>query len=389
MVRTLFVTRKFPPSVGGMQTLSADTWAALTCSRVGQLLIAHGRSNVLLPAWLPYAVGRTLITLLRRKVDVVLAGDALVFAALAPLLRLLPVRRVVLVHGKDVLWHNKLYRATVIPQLRHAQQVLAVSAATAAAARSAGVPADRIDVIRPGIPVPNCGGQSPVEAGAALRRRYGLSDSDAVVVLLGRLVRRKGAAWFCASVLTKLDPGTVVLVAGDGDDAPAVRRAAAASSLESAARVRILGAVNDADLELLLRGADLFAQPNIAVPGDMEGFGLVTVEAAMHGALVLAADLEGLRDAVIDGRTGILLPPADAERWAVTINSLLSDRTALRARAAAYSLTCRQEFSVEAMGAQLLRILDGRGGPEALSTTPFSNTRSLSPECAVGHRQRD
>ncbi len=389
MVRTLFVTRKFPPAVGGMQTLSADTWAALNCGRAGQLLIAHGRSNALLPAWLPYAVGRTLLTVLRRKVDVVLAGDALVFAALAPLLRLLPVRRAVLVHGKDVMWHNKLYRSAVLPQLRHAQQVLAVSAATAAAARSAGVPADRIEVIRLGIAVPDSGSQSPVEAGAALRRRYGLGDSDAVVVLLGRQVRRKGAAWFCASVLTKLDPGTVVLVAGDGDDAPAVRRAAAASSLESAARVRILGAVNDADLELLLRGADLFAQPNIAVPGDMEGFGLVTVEAAMHGALVLAADLEGLRDAVIDGRTGILLPSADAERWAVTINSLLSDRTALRARAAAYSRTCRQEFSVEAMGAQLLRILNSRGGPEARSATPLSNTRSLSPGCTVGHSQRD
>ncbi len=357
MIRTLFITRKFPPSVGGMQTLSADVWAALAATGPGQSLIAHGRSNLLLPIWLPVAVGRTLLTKLRGKVDVVLAGDALVFAALAPLLRLLKVRGAVLVHGKDVLWHNRLYRTIVLPQLGRADQVLAVSAATADAARSAGVPADRIEIIRLGVTVPAAGEQSPADARVALRRRYGLRDSDAAVLLLGRQVRRKGAAWFCASVVPRLAPGTIVLVAGDGDDAPAVRRAVA-SSEGSAARVRILGAVSDADRELLLRGADIFVQPNIAVPGDMEGFGLVTIEAAMRGALVLAADLEGLRDAVLDGRTGILLPSADVERWVVTINELLSDREALAARAASYSLACRREFSRDAMGAQLMRILD-------------------------------
>jgi phosphatidyl-myo-inositol dimannoside synthase len=53
--------------------------------------------------------------------------------------------------------------------------------------------------------------------------------------------------------------------------------------------------------------------------GEYEGFGLVAPEAAAAGGMVLAADCDGLRDAVIDGVTGRLLPPADAPAWAAAV----------------------------------------------------------------------
>jgi glycosyltransferase involved in cell wall biosynthesis len=63
--------------------------------------------------------------------------------------------------------------------------------------------------------------------------------------------------------------------------------------------------------------------PNIDVPSRrFEGFGLVAAEAAASGGVVLAADQGGLRDAVIDGITGFLLPPGDAAAWAAAITAL-------------------------------------------------------------------
>ena len=61
------------------------------------------------------------------------------------------------------------------------------------------------------------------------------------------------------------------------------------------------------------------------VPGDMEGFGLVTIEAAVRGTPVLASGIEGIRDAVIDGETGTLLPPQDADRWIEATSAAIAD----------------------------------------------------------------
>ncbi len=69
--------------------------------------------------------------------------------------------------------------------------------------------------------------------------------------------------------------------------------------------------------------------PNIQVDGDEEGFGLVALEASIRGTYVLAAGIEGITDAVIDGENGSLLPTGDAQAWAKKIKELLSDKPRL------------------------------------------------------------
>ena len=118
-------------------------------------------------------------------------------------------------------------------------------------------------------------------ASKEIRQRYGLPDGAVVLLTLGRLVRRKGARWFTRHVLPGLAPDITYLVAGDGPEANPIRVAAVQAGLGD--RVLLLGRVDDDTRELLLRGADLFVQPNIRVPGDIEGFGLVTIEASMRG----------------------------------------------------------------------------------------------------------
>ena len=299
----------------------------LSC-RPDAKLMAYGGKNRGLIWWMPTALVRLAAAVAARRVEVVLTGDALMYAVASPLLRLFRVRHATMIMGLDVTYENRLYRAVVHPSLRRAEAVMAISAATAAQAEEFGVPRDRITVLRLGVQAPPAAGADKALARAELHKRLELADGDVVLLTLGRLVTRKGAAWFVEFVLPRVPAHVHYVLAGDGPEAE--RIAAAARSAAVSERVHFLGGVSDAERELVMRGADLFVQPNVAVPGDMEGFGLVTIEAAMRATPVLAADLEGIKDAVIDGVTGQLAPSGDADAWVEQLTALLADPAALR-----------------------------------------------------------
>lgn len=344
----LFVTRKFPPSIGGMETLADGVWRSLLLSRPDARLIAMGRSNVNLLWWIPVALVRMTWLLARRRPCVVLTGDALMYALARPLLVLFRVPHATMIMGLDVTFEHRLYRAVVHRALRAAPQVLAISTATAEQAIRFGVPAARVSVIRLGVRAPQTGPAERRAAGGRLRAQLHLGEDDVLLLTLGRLVRRKGARWFVAEVMPRLPAHLHYLVAGEGPEGDAVAQAAEAAGVTD--RVHLLGRVDDAERETLMAGADLFVQPNVAVPGDMEGFGLVVVEAAMRGTPVVAADLEGIRDAVIGGETGELLPSADAEAWSAAIRRLTAEPVALVALGRQQGLAAAGAYGEEAMG---------------------------------------
>ena len=296
-----------------METLAAGVWRTLSAAEADAELIAHGGSNRELVRWLPATLLKILRLAVRRRLGYVLTGDAVLYTALAPILRLARVPHATMVMGLDLTFDNSAYRAVVHPMLRRAQRVIAISEATATAARGFGVPSDRIQVIRLGVPAPPVDRVDRRDARLTLGHRLGVGDEAVLLLTLGRLVRRKGARWLIEEVLPELPERTHYILAGDGPEAEPLRSAVRRLGLES--RVHLLGRVEDDDRELLMRGADLFVQPNIPVEGDMEGFGLVTVEAALRGTPVVAADLEGIKDAVVDGETGLLLPPCLPAPW--------------------------------------------------------------------------
>lgn len=356
----MFVTRKFPPSVGGMETLAEGLWRSLSAADGRSVLVAHGGSNRRLAAWYPAALLRLAGLLLRRRVGAVLAGDALTYALAAPLARLAGAGHATMVMGLDVTWPNRCYQRLIRPALRTAPAVIAISAATARAATAAGVPEDRIHVLRLGVAAPEA--TTGPATRAALIDRLGLGEDPFVLVTLGRLVRRKGVAWFVEAVLPRLADRVHYVVGGSGPEDREIRARATAAGVS--ARVHLLGRVDDRLREELLGGGDVFVQPNIAVAGDMEGFGLVTVEAAVRGALVVASALEGVVDAVIDGRTGILVPPGDPDRWVETLAGLEGDPERARRLAQRYRSEAAATFSEPAMGRELCRLL-AIGRPQA------------------------
>lgn len=357
----LFVTRKFPPSVGGMETLAAGVWRSLVAVRPDARKISHGGPNTALVWWLPLAVLRLIVLVLRREVGSVLLGDALMNAVCAPLLRLLRIDHATMVMGLDVTYQNPVYRALVLPPLRHSRRVIAISTATAAEVIAIGTPAERVSVLRLGVQAPAVTLADRAAASARLRQDLGLGD-DPVILTLGRLVPRKGVRWFVAEVLPQLPGDVHHLVAGSGDDRDAIVAAAQAGGVQD--RVHLLGQVDDELWERLMRGADVFVQPNIAVPGDMEGFGLVAIEAALRGTPAVAANLEGLADAVVDGETGILLRSGDATVWAQRLTELLADRDALAALGSRFLEGASVRYSEESMGRALVGLLGLSEAPE-------------------------
>jgi phosphatidylinositol alpha-1,6-mannosyltransferase len=352
----IFVTRKFPPSVGGMETLAAGVWRSVAAVRPDAEKISYGGANRGLVWWIPLSLLRLAFRLLLRRVDFVLTGDALMYALASPLLRISRVPNATMIMGLDVTYENPIYRRLVRPALRHAPRVVAISAATADSARTVGVADDRLVVLRLGVQAPELPPGERRRCARLIRDELGLSDSDVVLLALGRLVRRKGVRWFVEAVVPELPDNVHLVVAGDGDEAAAIVEAAATSGVSS--RVHLLGRVEDDSRERLMRGADVFVQPNIEVPNDIEGFGLVTVEAAMRGAPVVAANLQGIRDAVVDGGTGILLAPQEAPIWVKQLTELTASPALLDSLGESFRSQAVELYGEAAMGKALIEMLE-------------------------------
>lgn len=305
--------------------------------------------------WLPVAIVRLTWLLVTRRVEFVLTGDAPMHAVVRPLTRLFRRPTATMILGLDVTFESPLYRRLVVAPLRWAEHVIAISAATRDAAIAAGVAPERISVIRLGVDAPNVDRERRLSARRRVTEELSVPEGSRLLLTLGRLVRRKGVRWFTEKVLPELPANVHYVVAGDGPERQAVSQAARSAGVLD--RVHILGSVDDARREALMAGCDVFVQPNISVPGDMEGFGLVTVEAAMRGTPVLAADLEGIKDAVIPDVTGVLLPSEDAQAWREKLCALLGELDELRAIGARFQEEARDRFGEERMGRELIGCL--------------------------------
>jgi glycosyltransferase involved in cell wall biosynthesis len=166
-----------------------------------------------------------------------------------------------------------------------------------------------------------------VDPGA--RTRLALPDKGPVIICLANFTPTKGQAVIvdATAALAERFPGIRVVLAGDGPMLPAIRERAAARDV--AANVLFHGAVSEPwDL---LRAADLFV-----LASEIEGLPLVVLEAMSQGVPVVATDVGGMPEAVIDDVTGFLVPPGDPAALATAITRILSDPAmALRMRQAA------------------------------------------------------
>ena len=164
-----------------------------------------------------------------------------------------------------------------------------------------------------------------------LRRRFGIGDAP-LLVTVARLMPHKGqdVALTALAKLRAKRPSVRYLVVGDGPDESRLRGIVRQLGLENA--VHFAGALDDAEVAEAYATATLYVGlSRIENNMDVEGFGIAFVEAGASGAAVVAGDSGGVRSAVRDGETGVLVPPRDVERAAEMIGSLLDDEGRRRA----------------------------------------------------------
>ena len=274
---------------------------------------------------------------LHGEIDVVLFSS-MATASMALFLRKtlepLGIPMVAVAHGLDVTKPG-IHQRFIGRVFDALAAVLPVSRATGAACHERGMPLDKIHVLPNGVDVSRF---SPLTDFDSMRREmkahlddpaHPLLPEDALLLCsVGRQVERKGFAWFVDQVMPLLPEDVHYWMAGDGPEAEHIAAAIDQHDLHN--RVRMLGRIAEEDLTRLYRGADLFIMPNIPVEGDMEGFGVVMLEAGLSGLPTIASRLEGIRDVITEGENGHMVESGDAWAFSEAIMAYYHNRPAMR-----------------------------------------------------------
>lgn len=311
--RVLFLTRKYPPRKGGLETHSYH----LTTGYPGpKTIVALGRLQRHLVWFLPYVSLRVLFT--GYRYDLVCLNDPMLAFAGMLAHRIWGRKVVVCLHGLDLLFPNVPYQ-TYLRAFLEADAYVANSSATKRIAEGRGL--SPVTVITIGVSKDffklERRPDADEEIAAARKGRL-------VLLTTGRLIPRKGAAWFVSNVLPRLD--VLYVVVGGGRDYERIKQAAVDAKVTD--RLLLIWEPDDERLHRIFSAADVFVMPNIPIPNDVEGFGIVSLEAAASGLPVVASRLEGIPDAVADGKSGILVEPQNVEEYVATIERLKADPVA-------------------------------------------------------------
>jgi phosphatidyl-myo-inositol dimannoside synthase len=195
-------------------------------------------------------------------------------------------------------------------------------------------------------------------AGAAVRARHGLGTAP-VVACVSRLVARKGQDQLIRVLpaLRERVAGTRLLLVGDGPDAARLRGLAAAHGV--ADHVVFTGAVPAAALPAHHAAADVFALPCRTRGGglDVEGLGIVLLEASATGRPVVAGDSGGAPETVREGVTGHVVGGRDPRALADALAGLLADPDRAAAMGAAGREWMRRDWALPALAARMGALL--------------------------------
>lgn len=270
----------------------------------------------------------------RTRASWVLGGSGLVAPAVWVASRVSRARSALYLHGLDIVVRSVLYRAVWLPLIRRVDRCIVNSRNTRELAVAAGVDPGKLYLVFPGVDLPEANRNSCVEmAGQRFRTSFGL-DSGPILLSVGRMTKRKGLAEFVYNampqILRHVPNAQLVIV---GDNAPdalhktgsgqrqRVLAAAQRAGVENS--VRLIGSVSESDLEDGFVASRVHVFPGIQVCGDVEGFGMVCIEAAARGLPTVAFEVGGVSDAIDDPVSGSLVAPADyASLVAAIINHL-------------------------------------------------------------------
>ncbi|NUP38192.1 MAG: glycosyltransferase family 4 protein [Streptomyces sp.] len=348
MHKTLIVTNDFPPRPGGIQAflhnmalrldpdrliVYASTWkrsregieATAAFDAEQAFTVVRDATTMLLST--PGATRRAVGLLREHGCTSVWFGAAAPLGLMAPALRKAGAERLVATtHGHEAGWAQLPAARQLLRRIGESTDTITYlgeyTRSRIATALTAGA-AERMVQLPPGVDEKTF---HPESGGAAIRARLGLTDRP-VVVCVSRLVPRKGQDTLILAMprILAAEPEAVLLIVGGGPYGKDLQRLAHETGVADS--VRFTGPVPWSDLPAHYGAGDVFAMPCRTRRGglDVEGLGIVYLEASATGLPVVAGDSGGAPDAVLDGETGWVVRGGSAEEAADRITVLLGD----------------------------------------------------------------
>ncbi|MBT3165949.1 glycosyltransferase family 4 protein [Streptomyces sp. Vc74B-19] len=348
MHKTLIVTNDFPPRPGGIQAflhnmalrldperlvVYASTWkrtregveATAAFDAEQPFTVVRDRTTMLLPT--PAATRRAVGLLREHGCTSVWFGAAAPLGLMAPALRRAGAERIVATtHGHEAGWAQLPAARQLLRRIGESTDTITyLGEYTRSRVAGALTPeaAARMVQLPPGVDEKTF---HPGSGGDEVRARLGLAGRP-VVVCVSRLVPRKGQDTLIRAMpaILAAEPDAVLLIVGGGPYEKDLRRLAADTGV--AASVRFTGSVPWSELPAHFGAGDVFAMPCRTRRGglDVEGLGIVYLEASATGLPVVAGDSGGAPDAVLDGETGWVVRGGSAEETAERVIALLAD----------------------------------------------------------------
>ncbi|MBH0780059.1 glycosyltransferase family 4 protein [Nocardia bovistercoris] len=374
MARTLLVTNDFPPRPGGIQSylqalagqlppddlvVYAPRWRGDSHSKFDarqKFQVVRHPTTLMLPT--PMVLRRAARLLREENCDTVWFGAAAPLALLSARLRAAGAERVLAsTHGHEVGWSMLPAARQALRSIgEHTDVVTYVSKYTRGRFASAFGPNSALEYLPPGVdsevfrPDP--------AARAELRARYGLGERP-TILCLSRLVPRKGQDALIAAmrdIRTRID-GAVLVIAGGGPYEQKLR--SLADSAGVARDVVFTGRVPSAELAAHHTIADVFAMPSRTRGAglDVEGLGIVYLEASATGVPVVAGRSGGAPETVIEGKTGRVVDGRDIADIAGAVVDVLADRDAAARMGEAGRAWVEQQWRWDTLGARLRHLL--------------------------------
>lgn len=379
-LRALLVTRNFPPLRGGMERLNAFIFTYLWrgndhCALVGpagsRRFAPDGARVLELPVrtlslTVLSSIARSVCTALRLRPEIVLAGSGLMAPAAVVAASVARGQSAVYLHGLDIIAPSRLYRWIWWPCIRRCGHVLVNSANTRKLAVGIGIDPGRISIVHPGTELPML---DPTARGR-FRARLGVGNAP-LLLSVGRLTARKGMAEFVEHALPAVvarHPAVRLIIIGDqapdalsrGKGAGYDRIRAVAEAGGIADSIVWLGYCTDEELNDAYQGVDLHIFPVRDIPGDVEGFGMVAIEAAARGLSSVAFDVGGVSDAVCMGENGVLVNSGDYSAFSRVISDLLEMEAMSDLQKSSRARAFAERFSWDRFGDEMILALRGR-----------------------------
>jgi len=377
MPEALMVTSSFLPGRGGIESYLAEL-CNLVAPRLAVLAPPERDGNPI-PSGLRYPthglrsgslliptrrVVRAIAELAARyETTKIVLGTPWPLGLLGPDLSAVGLNYVVIVHGAELLVPGAVpgLRRRMARAMAGADLLLPVSGYTGDVLRDlvegSGLPVPPIERLHARVDLDRF---HPEVETRSTRARLGLSSGDKVVLCFGRLVKRKGIHRLIEALprIHKRVPGAVVVIAGTGPELGGLKRLAD----KTPGRVIFAGRVPDDEAPAFYALADVFALPvtDRYFGLEIEGLGVVLLEAAACATPCVTGRSGGTPEAVLDGRTGYVIDGGDVDALADKVFHLLDNPEAARAMGSAGREHVREAFSNDSLPAPFLAWLNDR-----------------------------